>query len=131
MSLTNEDKEWINAQLSEVHEKIERVETTLLTEFHVKWASPADLRAKSHSGGDPHPRPSSLEVSRQNGQKNSNLSTNAILPPNLPHPHPVILVKDEYLGPPAAGQATRPSKWQLEHWSLGQKSAAAARTVVS
>jgi hypothetical protein len=31
MSLTNEDKDWINTQF-------ERVETTLLTEFH-KWAA--------------------------------------------------------------------------------------------
>jgi hypothetical protein len=28
--------------------KIEKVETTLLTEFH-KWASPAELRARSHA----------------------------------------------------------------------------------
>ena len=41
MSLTNEDKDWINAQL-------ERVETTLLTEFH-KWASPLEMRLKSHT----------------------------------------------------------------------------------
>jgi hypothetical protein len=41
MSLTNEDKDWINAQL-------ERVETTLLTEFH-KWASPLEMRVKSHT----------------------------------------------------------------------------------
>jgi hypothetical protein len=41
MSLTNEDKDWINAQL-------ERVETTLLTEFH-KWASPLEMRVKSRT----------------------------------------------------------------------------------
>ncbi len=29
-------------------EDLERVETALLTEFH-KWASPADMRAKSHA----------------------------------------------------------------------------------
>ena len=29
-------------------ERIERVETTLLTEFH-KWASPVELRARSHA----------------------------------------------------------------------------------
>ena len=45
MSLTKEDKEWIDSRLDA---KLERLETTLLTEFH-KWASPADLRAKSHS----------------------------------------------------------------------------------
>jgi hypothetical protein len=41
MSLTGEDKHWITAQL-------ERVETALLTEFH-QWASPLEMRVKSHS----------------------------------------------------------------------------------
>jgi hypothetical protein len=41
MSLTDEDKRWID-------ERLERLETTLLTEFH-KWASPAELRARSHA----------------------------------------------------------------------------------
>jgi hypothetical protein len=41
MSLTNEDKDWINAQL-------ERIETSLLTEFH-KWASPIEMRMRSHT----------------------------------------------------------------------------------
>ena len=39
--LTDEDKQWIQGQL-------EKVETTLLTEFH-KWASPVELRQKSHA----------------------------------------------------------------------------------
>jgi hypothetical protein len=39
--LSDEDKHWIN-------ERLERVETTLLTEFH-KWASPIELRQKSHA----------------------------------------------------------------------------------
>jgi hypothetical protein len=39
--LTDEDKQWIRPQL-------EKVETTLLTEFH-KWASPVELRQKSHA----------------------------------------------------------------------------------
>ncbi len=39
--LTDEDKQWIRAQL-------EKIETTLLTEFH-KWASPVELRQKSHA----------------------------------------------------------------------------------
>ncbi|MFZ1005500.1 MAG: hypothetical protein WAN65_01605 [Candidatus Sulfotelmatobacter sp.] len=39
--LTDEDKQWIRGQL-------EKVETTLLTEFH-KWASPVELRQKSHA----------------------------------------------------------------------------------
>jgi hypothetical protein len=39
--LTNEDKQWIQEQL-------EKIETTLLTEFH-KWASPVELRQKSHA----------------------------------------------------------------------------------
>ncbi len=41
MSLTDDDKQWITAQL-------ERVETALLTEFH-KWASPVDARLRSHA----------------------------------------------------------------------------------
>jgi len=41
MSLSDDDKQWITAQL-------ERVETSLLTEFH-KWASPIDARLRSHS----------------------------------------------------------------------------------
>lgn len=39
--LSDEDKQWIGEQL-------ERVETRLLTEFH-KWASPVELRARSHA----------------------------------------------------------------------------------
>jgi hypothetical protein len=39
--LTDEDKQWIRGQL-------EKVETTLLTEFH-KWASPVEMRQKSHA----------------------------------------------------------------------------------
>jgi putative addiction module component (TIGR02574 family) len=39
--LTDDDKRWIQGQL-------EKVETTLLTEFH-KWASPVELRQKSHA----------------------------------------------------------------------------------
>ena len=39
--LTDEDKQWIKEQL-------EKVETTLLTEFH-KWASPVEMRQRSHA----------------------------------------------------------------------------------
>ena len=39
--LTEEDKQWISGRL-------EKVETTLLTEFH-KWASPVELRQRSHA----------------------------------------------------------------------------------
>ena len=39
--LSEEDRHWILEQL-------ERVETKLLTEFH-KWASPVDLRVRSHA----------------------------------------------------------------------------------
>jgi hypothetical protein len=39
--LTDDDKQWMLAQL-------ESLETKLLTEFH-KWASPAEMRARSHS----------------------------------------------------------------------------------
>jgi len=41
VGLTEEDKRWIREQL-------ERVETTLLTEFH-KWASPLEARQRTHS----------------------------------------------------------------------------------
>lgn len=41
MSLTTEDKEWIIAELH-------RVETALLTAFH-KWASPVEMRVRSHT----------------------------------------------------------------------------------
>ena len=41
MALTDEDKAWID-------QRLEKVETTLLTEFH-KWASPLDARVRSHS----------------------------------------------------------------------------------
>jgi hypothetical protein len=65
--LTNEDKQWIEentrqlterleqsftVQLAEqrrdLSEKIDRVETTLLTEFH-KWASPQEMRQRTHA----------------------------------------------------------------------------------
>lgn len=39
--LTAEDKQWIL-------EGLEKLETTLLTEFH-KWASPLEMRQKSHA----------------------------------------------------------------------------------
>jgi hypothetical protein len=41
MPLTEDDKLWINEQL-------ERVETSLLTEFH-KWASPVEARQRTHA----------------------------------------------------------------------------------
>ena len=72
--LTDEDKRWFIGQLDSLSvelaekldhvrvesnerldrvriqfsERLEKVETTLLTEFH-KWASPVDLRQKSHA----------------------------------------------------------------------------------
>jgi hypothetical protein len=45
MSLTSEDKEWINGQLDT---KLERLETRLLTEFQ-KWASPNEARVRTHT----------------------------------------------------------------------------------
>ena len=39
--LDDDDKRWISEQL-------EQTETRLLTEFH-KWASPIELRVRSHS----------------------------------------------------------------------------------
>jgi hypothetical protein len=41
MSLTNGDKQWID-------ERLERVETKLLTAFH-QWASPMEARLRTHS----------------------------------------------------------------------------------
>ena len=41
--LTEQDKQWIS-------QRLEKVETALLTEFH-KWASPVELRQKSHAAG--------------------------------------------------------------------------------
>jgi hypothetical protein len=46
--LTNEDKQWIEERLEGLSEKIEKVETTLLTEFH-KWASPQEMRQRTHA----------------------------------------------------------------------------------
>lgn len=65
--LTDEDKKWMTDLLNEKlgltkgelseqlrqhreesNERLEQVETRLLTEFH-KWASPAEMRARSHS----------------------------------------------------------------------------------
>lgn len=56
MSLTNEDKQWISEQIAaseqrvteRLTERLERVETNLLTEFH-KWASPVEMRQRTHS----------------------------------------------------------------------------------
>ena len=39
--LPDEDKQWIR-------ERLEKVKTTWLTEFH-KWASPLELRQRSHT----------------------------------------------------------------------------------
>jgi hypothetical protein len=41
MPLTDEDKKWISA-------KLEAMETKLLTAFH-EWASPKEMRLRSHS----------------------------------------------------------------------------------
>jgi hypothetical protein len=52
MSLTDDDKSWIATVIADSETRtraaIERVETSLLTEFH-KWASPTGMRAKSHA----------------------------------------------------------------------------------
>src|ERR1700685_887441 len=52
MSLTDDDKKWINESIATSETRlmaaIERVETSLLTEFH-KWASPLEMRVRSHS----------------------------------------------------------------------------------
>ena len=50
--LTEDNKQWISQRLekveNELSRRLEKVETTLLTEFH-KWASPVELRQKSHA----------------------------------------------------------------------------------
>lgn len=47
-----EERLWVREQLNEhtrlFSERLEKVETTLLTEFH-KWASPQDMRIRSHA----------------------------------------------------------------------------------
>ncbi len=52
MALSEEDKQWISNQLNsfkiEFSERLEKVETTLLTEFH-KWASPVEARQRTHA----------------------------------------------------------------------------------
>jgi len=45
MSLTGEDKQWITELLDE---RLERVETKLLTAFH-QWASPMEARLRTHA----------------------------------------------------------------------------------
>jgi hypothetical protein len=54
--LTDDDKrwlaEWLDERLGRVRvefsERLEKLETTLLTEFH-KWASPVEMRQRSHA----------------------------------------------------------------------------------
>jgi hypothetical protein len=52
MSLTDEDKTWIGAAIAASEQRtieaVRDVETKLLTEFH-KWASPMEMRVRSHS----------------------------------------------------------------------------------
>jgi hypothetical protein len=48
MSFTDEHKDWIRAELATLRDSVERVETSLLTEFH-KWSSPLEMRVKSHA----------------------------------------------------------------------------------
>jgi hypothetical protein len=47
MSFTEDDKKWLMETFA-TKQDLERVETSLLTEFH-KWASPVELRQRSHS----------------------------------------------------------------------------------
>ena len=52
MSLTPDDKQWISEQFAEerrwTEERIEAMETKLLTEFH-KWSSPNEMRQRAHA----------------------------------------------------------------------------------
>jgi hypothetical protein len=46
--MDSELKEYLEAMEARLHAKIEKAETSLLTEFH-KWDSPRELRARSHA----------------------------------------------------------------------------------
>ncbi len=54
--LTEDDKQWIANQIAtqiaaseeRLSARIEKTETTLLTEFH-KWASPVEMRQRTHA----------------------------------------------------------------------------------
>jgi hypothetical protein len=50
--LTDDDKRWLAERLDSVRvefsERLEKLETTLLTEFH-RWASPVEMRQRSHA----------------------------------------------------------------------------------
>jgi hypothetical protein len=56
MSLTTDDKQWINQRREEdrqwiselLDERLDRVETKLLTAFH-QWASPMEARLRTHA----------------------------------------------------------------------------------
>jgi hypothetical protein len=60
--LTDDDKRWLTGQLDErldrvrveFSERLEKVETTLLTEFH-KWASPVETRQRKPRRGASRP----------------------------------------------------------------------------
>ena len=43
-----DDRQWVDQRLSALRAEIERVETSLLTEFH-KWASPLEARVRTHA----------------------------------------------------------------------------------
>ena len=54
--LSDDDKKWIAGQIAtqiaeseeRLSARIEKTETTLLTEFH-KWASPVEMRQRTHA----------------------------------------------------------------------------------
>ena len=54
--LSDDDKQWIASQIAtqiaeseeRLSARIEKTETTLLTEFH-KWASPVEMRQRTHA----------------------------------------------------------------------------------
>lgn len=52
MAMTDEDRQWFTEQFQalrqELEQRIEKVETSLLTEFH-KWASPTEARLRTHT----------------------------------------------------------------------------------
>jgi hypothetical protein len=60
-------KDYLVAMESRIDAKIEKVETTLLTEFH-KWASPAEIRGRTHAAVQ-HAIDLDMEISSDRVQK--------------------------------------------------------------
>ena len=67
--MDQELKQYLDGKFKEMDAKfatrqdLERIETTLLTEFH-KWASPADARVKTHTAAIRGDRPGNGSANR-------------------------------------------------------------------